>query len=465
MKKLKLLTAVMALTLMAQAHAAGANFTDIQVDTLTPKSGEPITFSFTGVTDPSCMIKISTNVSAFSLEGGAPVQNGKLSFVPSTAMGPMSDGFTMTLSQGIFNSRCEGPGKTFNVQINASRIGNVGAETNVVAQGKPVNILVGGIDYKSCDGAALDFGDGTPPQQISGGFPIKTSHVYAQAGVYKQSVKATGATCYGSAVSQFNTTVQDATAMTKITGMQLAYANTEKTGAKITVGGSPGGTCERAFVNWGDGSSPEPVSGNFPLSASHAYPNGGNQTIKVAAADGFKCLGQAQAVLYTYPAQAKFTGVTPAVSTAAINQEITLELAGTGICQNVSVALGDNLNTISVGAVNFSPYNNFKWPVKVKYAKGGSYTLYVKDNGASGCGILTPKVTVGEPVQFNPVLVMPAGRPAVPVVAVPVMPAAKPAVPVMAAPPPPLPKPKPLVPAKPCAKKNGQQIDPGCVDN
>lgn len=452
MNKPKLFTAVMALALMAQAHAAGSTYTDIQIDTLTPKAGEPITLSFPGVTDPACMIKISTNVSAFSLEGGAVVQNGKLVFVPSTAMGPMNDGFTMTLGQGVFNSRCEGPAKTFNVQVNASRIGSVNAETNIVAQGKPVNILVGGIDYKSCDGAALDFGDGTPVQQISGGFPIKTSHVYAQAGVYKQSVKATGATCYGSAVSQFNTTVQDATAQTKITGMQVTYATAEKTGAKITVTGSPGGSCERAFVNWGDGSSPEPVSGNYPLSASHAYPNGGNQTIKVAAADGFKCLGQAQVVLYTYPAQAKFTGVTPAAATASVNQEITLELAGSGICQNVSVALGDNLNIISLGAVNFSPYNNFKWPVKVKYAKGGSYTLSVKDTGASGCGILTPKVTVNGPLQFTPVLVLPAAtRPAVPVLAAPL---AAPA------------KPKPLVaPAKPCAKKNGQQIDPTCVDN
>jgi len=448
MNKAKLFTAVMALALGAHAHAAGSNYTDIQIDTLTPKAGEPITLSFPGVTDPSCMIKISTNVSAFSLEGGAPVQNGKLTFVPSTAMGPMNDGFTMTLGQGIFNSRCEGPAKTFNVQVNASQIGSVNAETHIVAQGKPVSILVGGIDYKSCDGAALDFGDGTPVQQISGGFPIKTAHVYAQAGVYKQSVKATGATCYGSAVSQFNTTVQDATAMSKITGVQVAYANTEKTAAKITVGGSPGGACERAFVNWGDGSSPEPVSGNFPLNASHTYPNGGNQTIKVAAADGFKCLGQAQVVLYTYPTQAKFTGVTPAAAITAVNQEITLEIAGSGICQNVSVALGDN-NIISLGAVNFSPYNNFKWPVKVKYAKGGSYTLSVKDNGASACGILTPKVTVNEPLQFNPVLVLPSPKPAVTVLA------------------PPAPsKPKPLqVPAKPCAKKNGQQIDPTCVDN
>jgi hypothetical protein len=446
MNKAKLFTAVMAIALGAHAHAAGSNYTDIQIDTLTPKMGEPITLSFTGVTDPSCMVKISSNVSAFSMEGGGQVQNGKLSFVPSTAMGPISEGFTMIVGQGIFNSRCEGPSKTFNVQVNASRIGSVNAETNIVAQGKPVNILVGGVDYRSCDGAALDFGDGTPAQQISGGFPIKTSHVYAQAGVYKQSVKATGSTCYGSAVSQFNTTVQDATAMSKITGMQVAYANPEKTGAKIMVNGSPGGACERAFVNWGDGSSPEPVSGNFPLNASHNYPNGGNQTIKVAAADGFKCLGQAQVVVYTYPTQAKFTGVTPASSTAAVNQEITLELAGSGICQNVSVALGDNLNIISVGAVNFSPYNNFKWPVKVKYTKGGSYTLYVKDNGASACGILNPKVTVTEPIQFNPVLVLPAPKPAVPVVATP-------------------PKPKPVVPAKPCAKKNGQQIDPNCVDN
>lgn len=440
----KLLITAVALALTAHAHAAGANYTDIQIDTLTPKAGEPITLSFPGVTDASCMIKISTNVSAFSLEGGAQVQNGKLVFVPSTAMGPITEGFTMTLGQGIFNSRCEGPAKTFNVQVNASRIGSVNAETNIVAQGKPVNILVGGIDYRSCDGAALDFGDGTPVQQISGGFPIKTSHVYAQAGSYKQSVKATGATCYGSAVSQFNTTVQDATAMSKITGVQVAYANTEKTAVKITVGGSAGGVCERAFVNWGDGSSPEPVSGNFPLNASHTYPSGGNQTIKVAAADGFKCLGQAQVVLYTYPTQAKFTGVTPATATVAVNQEITLEIAGSGICQNVSVALGDN-NIISLGAVNFSPYNNFKWPVKVKYAKGGSYTLSVKDSGASACGILTPKVTVNEPIQFSPMLVLPVAKPAVPVAA------------------PPAPKPK--IPAKPCAKKNGQQIDPTCVDN
>ncbi len=276
----------------------------------------------------------------------------------------------MTLGQGIFNSRCEARPRPSTSRSTPSRIGSVNAETNIVAQGKPVNILVGGIDYRCCDGAALDFGDGTPVQQISGGFPIKTSHVYAQAGSYKQSVKATGATCYGSAVSQFNTSArrhrdeQDH-------GVQVAYATPRRPPVEITVGGSAGGGASALSSTGVTARRPKPVSGSFPLNASHTYPSGGNQTIKVAAADGFKCLGQAQVVLYTYPTQAKFTGVTPAAATVAVNQEITLEIAGSGICQNVSVALGDN-NIISLGAVNFSPYNNFKWPVKVKYAKAAA---------------------------------------------------------------------------------------------
>jgi hypothetical protein len=446
MKLSKILGTLLALLCATQAHAAGSNFTDIQIDTLTPKYGEPITFTFPGITSPSCMIKLSSNVSNFSLEGGAQVKSGKLTFVPMTSVGPVSDEFTLIVGQGIFSERCEGIGKSFTIQVNASHIGFLGTEKFMVEQGKPLKILVNGVAGKSCDGAALDFGDGTPVQQISGPFPIETSHVYAQAGVYKQSVKGTGATCFGSAEAVNNTTVVDATSMTKITTVAAGPDNVDKTIVKMIVYGTSGGSCERALVNWGDGSALEQVSGNFPLHADHTYANGGNQTIKVAAAEGFKCTGQAQTQTYAYPTQAKFSGVTPATANALVNQEVTLELAGSGICQNVSVALGDNLNIINLGAVAFNPYNNFKVPVKVKYATSGSYTLYIKDNGASGCGILNPKVVVGVPLQIVPHLFIP------PVVATP--PVSTPT------------KPKAAIPrGKPCAKKNGQQIDPNCVDN
>jgi hypothetical protein len=446
MKTSKILGALVALLCATQLHAAGSNFTDIQIDTLTPKQGEPITFSFPGVTSPSCMINMSANVSNFLLEGGAQVKYGKLTFVPMTPFGPIGDEFTLILGQGIFSERCEGVGKSFTIQVNASHIGFLGTEKFMVEQGKPLKIFVNGVAGKSCDGAALDFGDGTPVQQISGPFPIETSHVYAKAGVYKQSVKATGATCYGSAVPVNSTTVVDAIGMTKITSVAAGPESLEKPAVKMVVYGTSGGSCERALVNWGDGSAPEQVSGNFPLNANHTYANGGNQTIKVAAAEGFKCTGQAQTQTYVYPPQAKFSGVTPTTSNALVNQEVTIELAGSGICQNVSVALGDNLNIINLGAIAFNPYNNFKVPVKVKYAIAGSYTLYIKDNGASGCGILNPKVVVGVPLQIVPQLIFPT---------------------VAAAPPVNTPaKPAPAIPRnKPCAKKNGQQIDLNCVDN
>lgn len=447
MKNSRLLPFIAALAFAAQAQAAGVNYSDIQLEDSTPKSGVPITLNFPGLTS-SCAVNISANVSGFTMPGGTLVQGGKLSFVPQSVFGTIDDGFTMTVSGVNYGQGCQGPSKTFEVQVNANRVSGVMPETGVVQAGKPVNINVVGTPYKSCDGAALDFGDGSPVQQVSGPFPIKAAHVYAQAGSYKQSVKANGATCWGSGVADFNTTVLDAAGMTKIMGLQVAYANAEKTSVKITVAGNAGGSCERAFVNWGDGSSPEPVSGNFPLNATHVFQNGGTQTIKVTAADGFKCQGQAQTSAYTYPSQAKFTGVTPASASVKVNEEVAIELAGTGICQNVSVALGDNLNIIQLGAVNFNPSNNFKWPVKVKYGKTGSYTLYVKDNGASACGILNPKVTVGETLQFNPPLVV------MPLPKAPIQIAPAPAAPA---------KPKPATPRKPCAQKNGQQIDPACV--
>ncbi len=145
--------------------------------------------------------------------------------------------------------------------------------------------------------------------------------------------------------------------------------------------------------------------------------------------------------------------MTPSTTHAVINQDVMLELAGSGICQNVSVALGDNLNIISVGAVNFNPGNNYKWPVKVKYSKSGNYTLYVKDNGPSACGILTPKVAVGEPLQFAPIaVVLPA--PVKPVA----LPVPKPA-PVAA------PVSVPVAVAKPpCVRKGKPELNTACAD-
>lgn len=115
---------------------------------------------------------------------------------------------------------------------------------------------------------------------------------------------------------------------------------------------------------------------------------------------------------YVYPAQAKFIGVTPNAATGFLNQDVAFELTGTGICQNVSVDQGDN-TTVQLGAVSFNPSNNYKWPFKVKYTTPGSHTLYVKDTGASSCGILTPKVTILEPLQIKPVL-LPATPKAIP---------------------------------------------------
>ncbi len=72
----------MALALTAHAQRRAPTTPTSRSHTLTPRAGEPVTLSFPGVTDASCMIKISTNVSAFSLEGGAQVQNGKLVLCP-----------------------------------------------------------------------------------------------------------------------------------------------------------------------------------------------------------------------------------------------------------------------------------------------------------------------------------------------------------------------------------------------
>lgn len=102
------------------------------------------------------------------------------------------------------------------------------------------------------------------------------------------------------------------------------------------------------------------------------------------------------------PSPAKLTSVTPQIGFR--NHEVAFELTGTGICQNVSVTLGDGIHTRQLGVVSFNPNNNYKWPFKATYGYTGSYTLVVHDTGASGCGVLESTLMIVESPQIKPLL-------------------------------------------------------------
>jgi hypothetical protein len=449
--KNKYLLALAALA-TTQAFAAGNTFSDIQIDNLKPKSGEPITLSFPGLTS-QCAVTLSASNFTLASAGLTAVNNGKLSFVAKSSSGDIYDGpFTLTVSPGIgYGENCQGQVKSFQIEVNANRIGMIQPESFNAVQGQPTNIVLSGNTGRNCDGALVDFGDGTT-QQVAGVLPIKVAHTYNQPGSYKLAAKPTGATCWGEVYSDRNANVANLLALTSLgANLSASYTNPQRTAVKITVPGSAvaNASCERAYVNWGDGSSPEPVSGNFPLTASHQYQADGMREIVVKAADGFKCAGEIKSSMYIYPAQDKFSAIVQVSTNAQPNQDVMLELAGSGICENVSVDAGDGLNIVSLGQLAFNPYNNFKYPVKLKYAKTGSYTLQAKDSGASHCGIVMTKVVVSTPRQapaaFNlPLIQITPITPATPASA---------------------PKPKPKAAAKTCAKKLGQQIDPNCVED
>jgi len=293
------------------------------------------------------------------------------------------------------------------------------------------------VNGSGCDAVNLDFGDGssTSLTMVPGTTSYKVDHIYTTPGQYLPSAKpGTGADCSGGGQPPYPLGVFAQEAQNKMVYLQLGTVNNlpASNNATISVSGQVPGNCERAFVNWGDGSSPEPLSGPFPLKAQHAYQQGGNWPIDVKAAPGFKCQGELTTKFYAYPKDAKFSGAALAPGQAKIEPGslIKLDIHGAGICNDVRIDQGDN-TTIELGKVLFNSNNNNTWEAgSLKYAKAGTYTATVKDWGSSACGIVSTQIKVEAPVASLLVPVLPLNLVTVP--GAPTKPATKPATPAKA---------------------------------
>jgi hypothetical protein len=228
--------------------------------------------------------------------------------------------------------------------------------------------------------------------------------------------------------------------------------------ATISVSGpTTGGACERALLNWGDGTPSQSISGAFPLKSQHTYQDGvgGTWNIDVKAAQGVKCEGEVSAKFITYPKIAKLNGMdlNPNQGKVKPGDFVKFLLKGSGLCLDLRVDQGDN-TVVSMGQVAFNSANGFTVPtLPLKYAKTGDYVVTVKDWGSSACGSASAPIKVEtalEGIQLPP---GPLHMTAVPGASVPT------AAPV-AGNPPATPSPAPVVSA-PCRAPSKPGVNPG----
>lgn len=326
-----------------------------------------------------------------------------------------------------------------------------------------------------CPSAVVDFGDGTQSTvtfsnsnlvrgpAFSGKANLLFSHVYSKPGSYPVSVSGLtpAATCdigfvndgapvtvnvvNASQVGVISSTLQitspslgysSGVGYNPVGGLAYIgmpsqpdnkhdYVNTGSNIADIVIDG-PGGTPCSTLVDWGDGTLPQPVSGNLPLKAEHAYKRSGEWTINVKTAGApsasggrllpggvmnpgvASCTGNASGKFYAYPNPGKLKSVSqPGVVQAG--QPFTVTITGEGIC-GLLVRQGDGKgNGVSsdypVGPVIFLPANQFSWKANLLYRQPGTYTATFN---SSECGKLTTQIKVDAPTL--PKLSMPASQ-------------------------------------------------------
>ncbi len=175
------------------------------------------------------------------------------------------------------------------------------------------------------------------------------------------------------------------------------YLNTGSNEVVVQINGT-GLPCELAFINWGDGTPPSPISGSFPLKAQHHYEQGGDYKIAVRAAPGKSCQGGAGAQFYAYPKPYQFTGV-QAPSEGVVGQPLTLMVKGKGVLAP-DVSQGDGTDPFSFTEMHFLPENNFSKPVKLLYKKPGVYTFKLGRNLQAP--ELTAQITIKAATPLQP---------------------------------------------------------------
>ena len=304
------------------------------------------------------------------------------------------------------------------IAVASAHAANV-TEVKVIPEKSPISnpVMVMTTVYGvGCESITLEFGDGTNAMvpvpdnsSPSTGIQIKTDHVFAQPGFYKPTAKAgAGSDCSGSAITLYGVNVLPTSDANKIApSMVLGSPGPNgigtNTGSNIAVvkisGVLPGGSCARAFVSWGDGSSPEPLSGAFPLQGQHHYQQGGMWTVNVNAAPGFACEGEASGKFYAFPKPGKLSGPL-ALPSAQPGQNVPLMISGLGVCDDVRIDQG-NYTTKVIGKVIFSPAGQFKWPASLQYTKAGDFGVIVRDFGPSNCGSVAASIHVAEPPSIH----------------------------------------------------------------
>ena len=251
----------------------------------------------------------------------------------------------------------------------------------------------------------INWGDGSPPQTVTGN-PSSVTHVFADAGSY--TVNAAVTDDQGS----YSATPLSVTAELVPPTVTISGASTVNEEATYTLNlsatGEPANHPITSWtINWGDGSTPQTVSGN-PSSATYVYANAGTYTITASANEDEGTFAAAAPVNVT-------VGVVPPMVTisgaATVNEDATytLNLSATGEPSNHPITSwtinwgdGSAPQTIS-GNPSSATY---------VYANAGSYTITAsatEDEGTFAASapvnvtveVVPPTVTISGPSTVN----------------------------------------------------------------
>ena len=251
----------------------------------------------------------------------------------------------------------------------------------------------------------INWGDGSAPQTVSGN-PSSETHVYANAGSYTITASATENEGTFAAAAPVNVTAEVVPPTVTISGNSTVNEDATYT-LNLSATGNPSNHPITSWtINWGDGSSPQTVTGN-PNSVAHVFANAGSYTITASATENegtFAAAAPVDVTALVVPPTVKISG------NSAVNEDATytLSLSATGNPSNHPITSWTINWGDGTGNQTLSGNPNSATHV---YANAGSYTITASATENEGTfsatslkvtvAIVPPTVAISGPSTVN----------------------------------------------------------------
>src|SRR3989449_1965191 len=319
----------------------------------------------------------------FTVSSTVPVTGITVNWGDGTAVDSLPGNSTSDIH--IFSSTGSVKSQTFTITVTATNSGGSGSDTSTetvndrsptvtisTVSPNPANTgvtVTAAFSSNDADGSivsvSVNWGDGSTASVLSGS-ATSASHVYSSTGSFKSqnfTITITVTDNSGNTGQRTSSViVNDRSPVVVISNISPNPANTGQPVTLIITATDPDGTISSISINWGDGTTPDSLSGSA-TSDTHSYSQTGTFTISITGTDNSGSTGQATGTM---------TVTVPGVSQYAL--VVTAEGKVYKLYQNGTLTL--------VGQPVTTPLRQVAWKPDGTYALiAGDFAVLLKYDG------------------------------------------------------------------------------------